>query len=113
MQETILKIGRQYSSHPVHYHFQRKFIDWKKTKLFGFRWNWDEEKKLRGIRLQISSLPQPSPHMFMADNDALSDLGGGGQDFVDTMYYCSDFMNTQYWKINFFSKSIHFAFLKG
>ncbi len=37
---------------------QRKFIDWKKTKLFLFRWNWDEEKNLRGIRLQISS---PSP----------------------------------------------------
>ncbi len=35
--------------------YQRKFIDWKKTKLFRFRWNWDEEKKLRGIRLQISS----------------------------------------------------------
>ncbi len=34
---------------------QRKFIDWKKTKLFRFRWNWDKEKKLRGIRLQISS----------------------------------------------------------
>ncbi len=34
---------------------QRKFIDWKKTKLFRFRWNWTEEKKLRGIRLQISS----------------------------------------------------------
>ncbi len=34
---------------------QRKFIDWKKTKLFRFRWNWVEEKKLLGIRLQISS----------------------------------------------------------
>ncbi len=34
---------------------QRKFIDWKKTKLFRFSWNWAEEKKLRGIRLQISS----------------------------------------------------------
>ncbi len=34
---------------------QRKFIDWKKTKLFRFRWNWVEEKNLRGIRLQISS----------------------------------------------------------
>jgi hypothetical protein len=41
---------------------QRKLIDWKKTKLFGFRWNWDEEKKLRGIRLQIFSL---SPRLFM------------------------------------------------
>ncbi len=34
---------------------QRKFIDWKKTKLFRFRWNWVEEKNLRGIRRQISS----------------------------------------------------------
>jgi hypothetical protein len=32
----------------------------------------------------------PSPHMFMTDNDAPSVLGGGGQDFVDTMYYCSE-----------------------
>ncbi len=31
----------------------------------------------------------PSPHMFMTDNDAPSVLGGG-QDFVDTMYYCSE-----------------------
>jgi hypothetical protein len=60
---------------------QRKLIDWKKTKLFGFRWNWDEEKKLRGIRLQISSL---SPFVY-ADNDAPSVLGGGGQDFVGTI----------------------------
>ncbi len=36
-------------------HNQRKFIDGKKTKLFRFLWNWAEEKKLRGIRLQISS----------------------------------------------------------
>jgi hypothetical protein len=36
---------------------QRKFIDWKKTKLFRLRWNWDEEKKFCGIRLQISSPP--------------------------------------------------------
>jgi hypothetical protein len=34
---------------------QRKFIDWKKTKLFHFRWNWVEEKMLRGNCLQISS----------------------------------------------------------
>ncbi len=32
-------------------------MDWKKTKLFRFRLNWIEEKKLRGIRLQISSFP--------------------------------------------------------
>jgi hypothetical protein len=32
----------------------------------------------------------PYPHMFMTDNDAPSVLGGGGQDFVDTMYYCSE-----------------------
>ncbi len=36
---------------------QRKFIDWKKTKLFRFRWIWAEDQKLRGIRLQISSSP--------------------------------------------------------
>ncbi len=39
---------------------QRKFIDWKKTKLFRFRWNWDKEKNLRGIQLHISS-PSPPP----------------------------------------------------
>ncbi len=50
---------------------QRKFIDWKKTKLFRFRWNWDEEEKLCGIRLQISSSP--------------TSVGGGGKDFVDTV----------------------------
>jgi hypothetical protein len=44
---------------------QRKFIDWKKTKFFCFRWNWDEEKKLCGIRLQISSPP--------------TSVGGGGE----------------------------------
>ncbi len=32
---------------------QRKFIDWKKTKLFRFRWNWVEEKMFRGIRQQF------------------------------------------------------------
>ncbi len=32
----------------------------------------------------------PSHHMFMTDNDAPSVLGGSGQDFVDTMYYCSE-----------------------
>ncbi len=36
---------------------QRKFIDWKKTKLFRFRWNRAEDQKLHGIRLQISSSP--------------------------------------------------------
>ncbi len=25
---------------------QRKFIDWKKTKLFRFRWNWAKEEKV-------------------------------------------------------------------
>ncbi len=64
---------------------QRKYIDWKKAKLFGFRWNWDEEIKLRGIRLQSSSLPHLSPHLFMTDNNTPSVLGGGGQDFVDTI----------------------------
>ena len=48
---------------------QRRLIDWKKTKLFRFRWNWAEEKKLRGIRLQSSSFP----------------LQEGGGDFVDTV----------------------------
>ncbi len=38
--------------------YKRKFIDRKKTKLFRFRWNWVEEKTLRGIRRQISS---PTP----------------------------------------------------
>ncbi len=57
---------------PVVIKAQRKFIDWKKTKLFRFRWNWDEEKKLRGIRLQISSpsthkesSPQPVPPLVL------------------------------------------------
>ncbi len=60
---------------------QRKFIDCKKTKLFHFRWNWDEEKKLRGIRLQISfppPPPTPASPLFVYD-------GGSGQDFVDTI----------------------------
>ncbi len=58
---------------------QRKFIDWKKTKLFGFRWNWDEEKKLRGIRLQNSSLLKPVPP-FVSDRQwrSFSPGGGGG-----------------------------------
>ncbi len=55
----------------------RKCIDWKKTKLFHFRWNWDEEANLRGIRLEISSPPPTSPP-FVYD-------GGGGQDFVDSI----------------------------
>jgi hypothetical protein len=41
---------------------------------FHFRWNWDEEKKLRGIRLQ-ESFPNLSPHLFR----------GGGKDFDDTI----------------------------
>jgi hypothetical protein len=76
------------SLHPtVH---QRKFIDWKKTKLFRFRWNWDEEKKFCGIRLQISSPspqekspPPPSnlfPHLFRR----------GGKDCVDTKMFERD-----------------------
>ncbi len=81
---------------------QRKFIDWKKTKLFGFRWNWDEEKKLCGIRLQISSLLEPVPP-FVSDRQwrSFSSIGGGGQDFVDSIIAVStrkgweiiDFMN--------------------
>ncbi len=51
-------------------HIPKENIDWKKTKLFRFRWNWVEEKKLRGIRLQISSFTR---------------LEGGG-DFVDTVF---------------------------
>ncbi len=42
---------------------------------FHFRWNWNEEKKLHGIRLQ-ESFPNLSPHLFR---------GGGGKDFVDTI----------------------------
>jgi hypothetical protein len=30
---------------------------------FHFRWNWDEVKKLRGLRLQ-ESFPNLSPHLF-------------------------------------------------
>ncbi len=47
-----------------------------------------------GRREKVSRHPPAdflsSPHMFMTDNDAPSVLGGGGQDFVDTMYYCSE-----------------------
>ncbi len=51
------------------------------TKLFHFRWNWDEEKKLRGISLQLfPSHPPPPPAspLFVYE-------GEGGQDFVDTI----------------------------
>ncbi len=55
---------------------QRKFIDWRRPSFFCFRWNWDEEIKLRGIRLQCSSLPSPPnlspPHLFMTGNNAPS-----------------------------------------
>ncbi len=61
---------------------QRKFIDSKKTKLFHFRWNWEEEIKLRGVRLQISS---PSPPWRATPNLSPICLGGGGKDFVDTI----------------------------
>ncbi len=58
---------------------QRKFID------YSLEW---------GRREKVTRHPSadflPSPHMFMTDNDAPSVLGGGGQDFVDTMYYCSE-----------------------
>ncbi len=47
---------------PVSY-LQRKFIDWKKTKLFHFRWNWAEEKKLRGIIGRFPSSP-PTPYTW-------------------------------------------------
>ncbi len=88
---------------------QRKFIDWKKTKLFRFRWNWAEEKKLRGFRLQISSL---------------SYIGGGG-DFVDTatfiavkmrqkgmkdIWFCENSMLKNKLLYHSFQKSMHFAF---
>ncbi len=56
----------------------KKIYRLKEDQAFGFRWNWDEEKKLCGIRLQISSLLQPVPHLFLTDNDAPSVLGGGG-----------------------------------
>ncbi len=36
----LLKYGK------FHHRSQRKFIDWKKTKLFRCRWNWVEEKKV-------------------------------------------------------------------
>jgi hypothetical protein len=39
------------------------------TKLYRFRWNWAEENKLRGIRLQSSSFP----------------LKEGGGDFVENV----------------------------
>ncbi len=44
---------------------QRKFIDWKKTKLFRFRWNWADDQNLRGIRLQISSSPPPTCRLLV------------------------------------------------
>jgi hypothetical protein len=78
-------LGVKFWAEPADTASQRKFVDRRKTKIFGFRWNWDEEKKLRGIRLQSSSLPNQSPHLFMTDNDAPSLLGGGGQDFVDSI----------------------------
>jgi hypothetical protein len=55
---------------------QRKFIDWKKTKLFRFRWNWDEEKNLRGIR---------PPICLWRTVTLLHFVGGSGKDFVDTI----------------------------
>ncbi len=87
---------------------QRKYIDWKKTKLFGFRWNWDEEKKLRGMSADFLPSPTCPPHLFMTDNDASSVLGGGGHDFVDTIIAVTtrkgweiiDLMNNLYKEIN-------------
>ncbi len=96
---------------------QRKYIDWKKTKLFGFRWNWDEEIKLRGIRLQSSSLPHLSPHLFMRDNNAPPVRRKGWSGFCRYYYCCekcfrkgweiNDFMNTLYW-----NKFLYYFFLK-
>ncbi len=63
----------------------KKFIDWKKTKLFRFRWNWDEEKKLCGIP-SADFLPQTcSPICFCCDGPSLRGGGEGGRDFVDTV----------------------------
>jgi hypothetical protein len=39
----------------------KKIYRLKEDQAFWLSRNWDEEKKLRGIRLQISSLPQPVP----------------------------------------------------
>jgi hypothetical protein len=64
---------------------QRKFIDSKKTKLFYFRWNWDEEIKLRGVRLQISS---PSPPWKAPPNLSPICLGGGEE--FGRYYYCGE-----------------------
>ncbi len=65
---------------------QRKLIDWKKTKPFRFRWNWDEEKKLRGIRLQISS---PSPPRRAPPNLSPYLFRRGCQGFC-RYYYCRE-----------------------
>ncbi len=48
---------------------QRKFIDWKKTKHFRFRWNWGRREKVAR---------HPSADFL------LHSVGGGG-DFVDTV----------------------------
>ncbi len=58
-------LSGQIKKKPTYRVWQRKFIDWKKTKLFLFRWNWAEEKKLCGIRLQISSFPLRRGEVFV------------------------------------------------
>ncbi len=81
---------------------QRKFIDWKKTKLFRFRWNWVEEKKLRGIHRQISSLP---PHTWphYSDHFPLHYIWRGGKDYVDTITAVKCFRKG--WEIIYFMKT--------
>ncbi len=85
---NTLTVPIQYTFYPP---LQRKFIDWKKTKLFRFRWNWAEDQKFRGIRLQISSPPplQPVAYLFIADNDAPSLLRKEWSGFC-RYYYCSE-----------------------
>ncbi len=51
---------------------QRKFIDWKVTKFSRFRWNWVQEKKLRGIRCRLGRGRLVIVFKFEADNVALS-----------------------------------------
>ncbi len=61
----------QIISKPQEYEPKKMYRLKEDQALFRFRWNWDEKKKLLGIRLQISSPflprrapPNLSPHLF-------------------------------------------------
>jgi hypothetical protein len=55
---TFAVLGRKLTKHsatrPPSF-FSKKIYRLKEDQAFPFRWNWVKEKKLRGIRLQISS----------------------------------------------------------